>query len=56
MTSIDSTGAGDCYNGFFVGLLSKGWSLEESLDVASKMSAISVTRKGAAKSYPKYIK
>lgn len=50
--AIDTTGAGDCYNGVFVSFLSQGYSLIDSLNYASKASAISVTREGAAKSYP----
>ena len=52
VNAIDTTGAGDCYNGTFVGYLAKGFNLIEALEYASKASAISVTRHGAAASYP----
>lgn len=50
--SIDTTAAGDCFNGAFVTALSKGDSLKEAITFASKAAAISVTRKGAISSLP----
>ena len=50
--AIDSTGAGDCYNGFFVGALAIGYDLKNALDIASKASALSVTKEGTITSYP----
>lgn len=50
--AIDTTGAGDCFNGVFLGFLSKGYNLIDSLNLASKAAGISVTKPGAAKSYP----
>lgn len=52
VSAIDTTGAGDCYNGAFVSFISQGYQIEKALNLASKASAISVTRKGAAISYP----
>ena len=49
--AIDTTGAGDCYNGTFVGFLAQGYNIEDSLKIASIASGLSVTRQGAAKSY-----
>ena len=50
--AVDTTGAGDCYNGFFTGFLALGYDIEKALDLASKASAISVTKEGTIKSYP----
>jgi len=50
--AVDTTGAGDCYNGTFVGFLSLGYDIEKSLNLASYASALSVKKPGAAKSYP----
>ncbi len=50
--SVDTTAAGDCFNGAFVTSLSKGDSLKEAITFASKAAAISVTRKGAISSLP----
>ena len=52
VSAIDTTGAGDCYNGAFVSFISQAYQIEKALNLASKASAISVTRKGAAISYP----
>ena len=51
--AIDTTGAGDTFCGAFVTALSKGKSVQESMDFASKASSITVTRKGAIASLPK---
>ena len=50
--AVDTTGAGDCYNGTFVGFLSLGYDVKEALNLASYASALSVKKPGAAKSYP----
>ena len=50
---IDTTGAGDCYNGYFVSLLSQGYDIETSLKIASKAAGLSTLKRGAAKSYLK---
>lgn len=52
--AIDTTGAGDCFNGVFVGLLSLGYEFKEALDYASYAASISVSRPGASKSYPNF--
>lgn len=49
---VDTTGAGDTFTGYFLGRLSLGDSIEESLDMASKAAAICVSRAGAASSIP----
>lgn len=50
--AVDTTGAGDTYTGFFFGSLGSGKSVSEALDLASKASAIAVTREGAEPSIP----
>ncbi|MBP8613095.1 MAG: ribokinase [Candidatus Atribacteria bacterium] len=52
--AIDTTGAGDTFNGSFATALSKGYEIEDALKFANAASAISVTRKGAAVSSPIY--
>ena len=50
--TVDSTGAGDAFNGAFASALSKDVPIEQALVYASAAAAISVTRKGAAVSSP----
>jgi ribokinase len=50
---VDTTGAGDTFNGTFATAISQGKGLKEALIFASAASAISVTRKGAAISSPR---
>jgi len=50
--AVDTTAAGDTYTGYFIGSLMKGETVEKALMYASKASAISVTRHGAAPSIP----
>lgn len=52
VNAVDTTGAGDSYNGVFLGFLAQGYTVKESLSYASIAGALSVTKKGAAKSYP----
>ena len=49
--AIDTT-AGDTYTGYFIAGILKGKTIKESMDIASKASAIAVTRQGAAPSIP----
>ncbi|WMM24573.1 ribokinase [Tissierella sp. MB52-C2] len=51
--AIDTTGAGDCFNGVLAAEIANGNSVEEAIEYAIKASAISVTRKGAQSSMPK---
>lgn len=46
VTEIDPTGAGDCFGGTFIGLLSKGASLYEAGRQANAAGALAVTRRG----------
>lgn len=50
--AVDSTAAGDSFIGAMAAKLSKGYSLKESLEYATKVSAVTVTRKGAQISIP----
>lgn len=50
--AIDTTAAGDVFNGAFTVSISEGRSLREALRFACKASAISVTRAGAQSSVP----
>lgn len=50
--AVDTTAAGDCFNGAFVVALSEGKSEEEALRFANMSSSIAVSRMGAQKSIP----
>lgn len=50
--TVDTTGAGDTYTGFFVSGLMKGLSPKDAMKQASKAAALAVTRQGAAPSIP----
>lgn len=50
--AIDTTAAGDSYTGYFIAGILNGKTIKESMDIASKASAIAVTRQGAAPSIP----
>ncbi len=50
--SVDSTGAGDTFTGFFVSYFYQGKSVRDSLKFASLASALSVTKSGASISIP----
>lgn len=43
---IDPTGAGDCFGGTFIGLLSQGASLRDAGELANAAGALAVTRRG----------
>ena len=49
---LDTTGAGDTFNGVLVSALAEGKSLEESAKIANLASSIGVTRKYAVSSIP----
>ncbi|MCI9080331.1 MAG: ribokinase, partial [Lachnospiraceae bacterium] len=48
----DTTAAGDTFTGYFMAGRLGGMPVKEALDMASKASALAVTRKGAAMSIP----
>jgi ribokinase len=50
--AVDTTAAGDTFNGYLVVEMAKGKSLTEAIDIANKAAAISVTRFGAQPSIP----
>ena len=50
--AIDTTAAGDCFNGAFVTALSKGLDIDEAINFAIKAASISVTKLGAMSSLP----
>jgi ribokinase len=50
--AVDTTAAGDTFNGALVVALSEGKTIEESIVFANKAAAISVTRIGAQSSVP----
>ncbi len=52
VNAIDTTAAGDTFNGYLATLLASGKSLEEAIQLANKAAAISVTKLGAQPSIP----
>ncbi len=50
--AVDTTAAGDCFNGAFVTALAEKRSIEEAIRFANIASSIAVTRKGAQSSIP----
>ena len=49
---VDSTGAGDCFVGYFAAMLSQDKILKEAIEIANKAASISVAKNGAAVSIP----
>ncbi|MBO9619262.1 MAG: ribokinase [Niabella sp.] len=54
VTAVDSTAAGDVFNGALVVALSNGMPILEATKFACKAAALSVTREGAQSSIPYY--
>ncbi len=52
---VDSTAAGDAFNGAFASRLAEGASVEDSIEFANLIASITVTRMGAQSSMP-YLK
>ena len=50
--TVDTTSAGDTFCGYFLACMAKGMAVEERLEMASRASALAVSRKGAANSIP----
>ncbi len=50
--AVDTTAAGDTFNGYLVVELAKGKNLKEAIETANKAAAISVTKMGAQPSIP----
>jgi len=49
---VDSTAAGDAFNGALVVALAEGKSLQEAIGIANAAGALCVTRPGAQQSMP----
>lgn len=49
---VDTTGAGDAFNGGFVTALSKGWDMFDAVKYGNCTGALSVTKKGTAPAMP----
>lgn len=52
VTAVDTTAAGDCFNGAFITGLAEEMSFEEAIMFANRASSLAVTRKGAQSSIP----
>jgi len=52
VTPVDSTAAGDCFNGALAVALAEGAGLEDAIAFANKAASVSVTRMGAQASAP----
>jgi ribokinase len=53
VSSVDSTGAGDTFSGYFLAGFVQNTPIKECLEKACKAAAICVTRRGAASSIPR---
>jgi len=49
---VDTTGAGDTFNGVLTAMITEGKSLSEAARIANRVAAIGVTRKYAVSSIP----
>ena len=52
VNAVDTTGAGDTFTGYFLAGLAEGMDVASILELASKASAIAVSRPGASDSIP----
>lgn len=52
VTAVDTTAAGDTYTGYYLSARLQGLAVGEAMQLASRASAIAVTRTGAADSIP----
>ena len=52
MDAIDTTAAGDVFNGFLAAAISENKNFVEAISLANKAATISVTKKGAQPSIP----
>ena len=50
--AVDTTGAGDTFNGVLAAMISSGYSLSDSARMANKVAALGVTRRHAVSSIP----
>ena len=51
---VDTTGAGDAFNGAFAFALANDYKFKDALEFANKIAAISTTKLGAANSMPRF--
>ena len=51
-SAVDTTGAGDTFNGVLAAMISNGYSLSDSARMANKVAALGVTRRHAVSSIP----
>ncbi len=49
---VDTTAAGDTFTGYFISSVSRGESAEYAMEIATRASSITVSRKGASDSIP----
>lgn len=52
VNTVDTTGAGDTFTGYFLASIAKGLSTSEAMDLASRASAMTVQKKGASNAIP----
>ncbi len=52
VSAVDTTAAGDVFNGAMAAALGRAENIEEAIDFAQRAAAISVTRMGAQSSIP----
>ena len=52
--AVDTTGAGDAFNGGFAFALLKGKKIKECLQIANKVAGLSTTKLGAGDSMPTF--
>ena len=52
--AVDTTAAGDTFTGYFLSAVNRGESAEKAMEIASKASSVTVSRKGASDSIPYY--
>ena len=50
--AVDTTGAGDCFTGYFLASRNRGLSVQDSLNMACRAAAIAISREGAMESIP----
>ncbi|WP_280771760.1 ribokinase [Salipaludibacillus daqingensis] len=49
---VDTSGAGDCFNGVFAAAILCGYSINQAINSASASAALSVTKRGTSSSFP----